>query len=131
MGYGLCTKPPARGLIEVYPHAALIEFLGEPRRLPYKAAKIRAYWPDLTDLGDRQAKLRTIWIRIADALDQRIAGVTEALHSVAPDLRGWRLKPYEDKLDAVVCCCRRRLPRRQGESLWRRRRGDLGSRGGH
>ena len=32
-------RAPARGLIEVYPHAALIEFLGERERLPYKAAK--------------------------------------------------------------------------------------------
>jgi len=99
-----CTKPPARGLIEVYLHPALIEFLEEPRRLPYKASKIRAYWPDLTVADDLQLKLRTVWERIVEALEQRFAGVAEALPSPAPDHRGWRLKAYEDKLDAVVCC---------------------------
>ena len=104
LGYGLCTRPPARGLIEVYPHPALIEFLEEARRLPYKAGKIRAYWPDLTVADDRRAKLRTTWSRIVGALERRIAGVAAALPSPAPDSLGWRLKAYEDKLDAVVCC---------------------------
>ena len=104
LGYRVCTNPPARGLIEVYPHPALIEFLEEPRRLPYKAGKIRAYWPDLTVADDRQLKLPAIWSRIVEALDQRIAGVAEALPSPALDQIGWRLKAYEDKLDAVVCC---------------------------
>jgi len=104
LGYALCTAPPARGLIEVYPHPALIEFLGDPRRLPYKAGKIHAYWPGLTVADDRQVKLRTIWARIVEALERRVAGVAEALPSPTPDVRGWRLKAYEDKLDAVVCC---------------------------
>ena len=39
LGFPVCVAPPASGLIEVYPHAALIEFMGEPERLPYKAAK--------------------------------------------------------------------------------------------
>jgi predicted RNase H-like nuclease len=103
LGYALCTKPPARGLIEVYPHAALIEFLRAPRRLEYKGAKIGRYWPELS-ADERQMKLRTIWSRIVEALEQRIAGVAEALPSPAPDIRGWRLKAYEDMLDAVVCC---------------------------
>jgi predicted RNase H-like nuclease len=104
LDYGLCTKPPARGLIEVYPHPALIEFLEESRRLPYKAGKIGAYWPDLTVAGDRRLKLRSVWTRIVEALERRIAGVAEALPPPPPDATGWRLKAYEDKLDAVVCC---------------------------
>ena len=30
-------------------------------------------------------------------------GVKAALPPPAPEIRGWRLKAYEDKLDAVVC----------------------------
>ena len=36
-------EPP--GLIEVYPHPALLELSGAPTRLTYKAAKVRSYWP--------------------------------------------------------------------------------------
>ena len=47
-GYALCTAPPAQGLIEVYPHPALIEFLKAERRLEYKAGKTGVYWPALS-----------------------------------------------------------------------------------
>jgi predicted RNase H-like nuclease len=102
--YRLCTSPPARGLIEVYPHPALIEFLSEPERLKYKAGKMRAYWPDPTlPPMQRHTNLRAVWTRIVEALDRRIAGVGAALPPPAPETRGWRLKAFEDKLDAVVC----------------------------
>jgi predicted RNase H-like nuclease len=99
--YGLCTAPPASGLIEVYPHPALIEFLKEPRRLEYKAAKTRVYWRELL-LADRRVKLQSVWTRIVEALDRRIAGVGDKLPLPAGDV-GRRLKAFEDKLDAVVC----------------------------
>ncbi len=102
LGYGVCTRPPARGLIEVYPHAALIEFLRAPRRLEYKGAKIARYWPALS-AAEHHVKLRTIWARIVEAMERRIAGVAAALPVPASGIRGWRLKAYEDKLDAVVC----------------------------
>ena len=102
-GYGLCTKQPARGLIEVYPHPALIEFFEESRRLPYKAGKIRAYWPDLICVSERHGKLRAVWTRIVEALERRIAGVAEKMPTPGQDVRGWRLKAFEDRLDAVVC----------------------------
>ena len=98
----VCTAPPADGLIEVYPHAALIAFMGAPERLPYKAGKTRTYWPTLS-LEDRRRKLRAVWSRIVEALDRRIAGVAAALAVPAPEARGWRLKAFEDRLDAVVC----------------------------
>ena len=69
---------PARGLIEVYPHAALIAFLNAPRRLEYKAGKIAAYWPKLAS-EKRPAELRAVWARIVEALDRRIEGVSAAL----------------------------------------------------
>jgi predicted RNase H-like nuclease len=89
-------------LIEVYPHAALIEFLRESERLPYKAAKTLTYWPDLP-VKERRWKLRVVWTRIVEALDRRIAGVAAALAVPPLEVRGWRLKAHEDKLDAVVC----------------------------
>jgi predicted RNase H-like nuclease len=91
-----------RGLIEVYPHPALIEFLKAPYRLEYKVGKIAAYWR--SDSSDaRHRKLREVWTRIGAELERRIEGVKAALPPPAPEIRGWRLKVYEDKLDAVVC----------------------------
>ena len=103
LDFGLCVKPPARGLSEVYPHAALVEFLQAPRRLEYKAAKTSRYWPPLS-ATERREKLRLVWARIVEAMERRIAGVAESLPLPAPGVRGWRLKAYEDKLDAIVCC---------------------------
>jgi predicted RNase H-like nuclease len=101
-GYPLCTAPPARGLIEVYPHPALIEFLKAERRLEYKAGKTGVYWPALS-LDERHLNLRAVWARIVLALERRIGGVVEALPAPPDWTRGWRLKAYEDRLDAVVC----------------------------
>lgn len=103
LSYRLCTSEPATRLIEVYPHTALIRFLDAPYRLEYKATKAGRYWPTLT-LGERQAKLHTIWARIVEALERRISGVAELLPSPPLDMRGWGLKAFEDRLDAVVCC---------------------------
>jgi len=102
LGYRLCTALPARGLIEVYPHPALIEFMNETRRLAYKAGKTLIYWPDVSS-DNRRLKLRAVWSRIVEALERRIEGAAAALPPPSHDIRGWRLKAYEDKLDAVVC----------------------------
>ena len=101
-GLKVRTAPPANGLIEVYPHAALIEFMGEAVRLPYKARKTLTYWPRLSVI-ERHTELRVVWERIVEALDRRIGGVAAALPVPAPEMRGWTLKAFEDKLDAVVC----------------------------
>ena len=102
LGFPVCVTPPAHGLIEVYPHAALIEFMGERERLPYKAAKTTTYWPSLS-AEQRHRKLREVWARIVEALEDRIGGTAAALPVPADDVRGWALKAFEDKLDAVVC----------------------------
>ncbi len=102
LGLPVCVAPPARGLIEVYPHAALIEFMGEPERLPYKVAKTLTYWPGRT-VVERHRKLREVWARIVEALDGCIGGTAAKLPVPPHDARGWRLKAFEDKLDAVVC----------------------------
>lgn len=49
-GYPLLTSTPVRppGLVEVYPHPALVEFARAPMRLKYKVGKGRTYWPSHT-----------------------------------------------------------------------------------
>ena len=57
LGYPLHTTDiSGPGVIEVYPHPALVELTGAPERLKYKAAKSRAYWPSLSPL-DRRNRL--------------------------------------------------------------------------
>ena len=49
-GYPLLTNMRAPvGLIEVYPHPALVELAGASIRLPSKASKVRSYWPTPTE----------------------------------------------------------------------------------
>lgn len=97
-GYPLWTTAPssARGLVEVYPHPALIELTGAEKRLPYKHAKTRAYWPR-RDLAERKAALKATWDGIVSHLDHQIDGVAETLDGAPPG------KTFEDMLDAVVC----------------------------
>ena len=102
-GYPLLTQAPVQhGLIEVYPHPALIELTGAPQRLPYKEGKVRKYWPDLTML-QRRTRLLEEWAAIAQHLESRVTGVVEALGSIEPTSSRRALKAYEDAIDAVVC----------------------------
>jgi len=106
-GYPLRTTaiaPPGLipGLIEVYPHPALVELAGAPERLPYKFARIRKYWPEEVP-AQRRALLLQKWEEIVDLLEGRIAGVAPALPRPDPAARGWVFKACEDALDAVVC----------------------------
>lgn len=102
-GYHLRTcSAETGGLIEVYPHPALVELSGAPERLPYKAAKVRSYWPELSR-DQRRSKLFTVWRKIVEGLEREIEGVKEALPEPRPDARGSELKAFEDQLDAIVC----------------------------
>ncbi len=101
-GYRLCTAGGIEtpGIMEVYPHAALLALSGDKTRLAYKAGKTTTYWRDL-DRPERLVRLAAVWRRIVVLLDARIAGVSDALP--LPDMRGRALKDFEDRLDAVVC----------------------------
>jgi len=102
-GYPLRTLSIATpGLIEVYPHPALIELLNLEMRLKYKAAKVSKYWTDLSP-SDRRAELLKNWRLAVAGLDLQIAGVADAFPMKDTQLRGWALKAEEDKLDAVIC----------------------------
>ena len=99
-GYPLLTEAiTPLGLVEVYPHPALVEWMQAPARLPYKVAKTRTYWPDL-DRAARSARLIETWADIDAALDRRVAGVTDRLRAAS----ALPAKAREDLLDAIICC---------------------------
>ena len=103
-GFALCTAEGVKtpGVMEVYPHAALLALSGDKVRLTYKAGKTTTYWRN-AELNVRRARLREVWRRIVDLLDAEIAGVADALPPPLDEARGRALKDYEDRLDAVVC----------------------------
>jgi predicted RNase H-like nuclease len=102
-GYPLLTNsisPP--GLIEAYPHPALVELAHAEERLRYKVSKIGRYWPDCT-VAERKVFLFKEWARIVLWLDAEIAGISKALPPLLPAVPGIQLKAYEDMLDATIC----------------------------
>lgn len=90
------------GVIEVYPHPALVELSGASERLPYKAAKSRAYWPTLSP-SERRSRLHLEWSRIIGLLEQEVQGVSSAFDGFERRTSGYEMKATEDALDAVVC----------------------------
>jgi hypothetical protein len=102
-GYRLqTTHISVPGLIEVYPHPALVELANAKERLTYKAGRSRNYWPHLTPL-ERQAELHHEWSKIIHLLDGRISGVAARFNSFRNGTTGIEMKATEDMLDAVVC----------------------------
>ena len=95
-------KKNARVFIEVYPHPAIIELLGLPERLKYKASKVQKYWPELDRVQRRLAVVKNL-NRLRSALNKQIAGVAQKLPAAQSLQRAAQLKGYEDALDAVVC----------------------------
>jgi predicted RNase H-like nuclease len=102
-GYPLLTTHLApRGLIEVYPHPALVELAAASTRLPYKISRVRSYWPRATP-SERRERLLLEWRKILELLEQEITGVRAALPLPATVASGIDLKAFEDALDAVIC----------------------------
>jgi predicted RNase H-like nuclease len=102
-GFPLLTdKRELRGVIEVYPHPALVELAVAAERLPYKTSKVRRYWP-LANPSERRKRLYRQWGEIVSLLEKQIAGVATALQPLPNDASGSEMKAYEDMLDAIVC----------------------------
>lgn len=102
-GYPLQTSELCcPGIIEVYPHPALVELASAAKRLPYKHTKVRAYWSDLGP-QDRRLKLLEVWKSVLSLLDTEIKGVTASLELPPISARGYEMKAFEDMLDAIVC----------------------------
>jgi hypothetical protein len=106
-GYPLQTDRLARpGVIEVYPHPALVELAGALERLPYKTSKVGSYWP----LATPQER-RTLMARI----DLDLEALTEA--------GGLVMRPgHKPKINADVASSydRRSLPRKRPRGLGNR-----------
>ena len=109
LGYPLRTDYPLRthvvppfGVIEVYPHPALVELAGASERLPYKYSNRGKYWP-FVDQSERRTLLYRQWNEIVAKLENEIAGVAAALPRLELDASGWKMKAYEDALDAIIC----------------------------
>jgi predicted RNase H-like nuclease len=106
--FGACGYPlrtvtiQTPGIIEVYPHPALVELSGATVRLPYKISRSAQYWPAL-DPGQRRLALYRQWANIVALLETRIDGVARALPGLEPGASGLAAKAYEDKIDAIVC----------------------------
>lgn len=92
-----CLSP---GLIEVYPHPALVELLNAGSRLKYKVSKMARYFPNLTT-SERKGKIEEVWIRIAKKADDNIAGFSDTLNKTI-QVTGVS-KRSEDLLDALIC----------------------------
>lgn len=102
-GYPLRTgDASAGGLIEVYPHPALVRLAGGARRLPYKAGNSAKYWPG-EPLAVRRGRLHAEWRRIAALLATRFDGLADQLPPLADQPAGVAAKAHEDMLDAIVC----------------------------
>ena len=102
-GYSLQTSSAELGgIIEVYPHPALVELAGAPERLPYKFSNRGKYWPQADQL-ERRTLLIQQWNEIVALLEGQIAGVARALPTLALDMSGPEMKAYEDALDAIIC----------------------------
>ncbi|WP_081687933.1 DUF429 domain-containing protein [Rhizobium mesoamericanum] len=103
-GYGLLTTEEVGvpGLLEVYPHPALVELMSAKKRLPYKQGKTRSYWPAESP-ANRRTKLFETWRAIVAGLDQEFPGASVVLELPPFEAPAWRLKAFEDMLDAVIC----------------------------
>lgn len=98
----LTTEIISPGLIEVYPHPALVELAEASEQLPYKHGKVRKYWPEDPPV-DRRTKLVEVWEYIISLLETKIAGVAALLPMPTLGARGYEMKAIEDTLDAVIC----------------------------
>lgn len=110
--YPLATKTPRstpqptelahRALIEVYPHASLLDLAEADYRLRYKVDKRRKYWPDVgTD--ERKRLLISEFAFILESLRKHLHGIELELPVAADAPTFVALKRYEDAIDSLVC----------------------------
>jgi len=104
--YPLATAETQAGdkpkLIEVFPHVALLRMLGVNRRVTYKVAKSKRYWPKASPEA-RKERLLFEFAKILEVLKQEICGISLNLPAPATVKFLSRLKPIEDVIDAIVC----------------------------
>ena len=90
------------GVLEVYPHVALLALVDCDYRLEYKVSRSSRYWPGLP-IRQRIEKLLGNFQRVAEALERQIEAIDLPLPEPAAVATLSALKPLEDGLDALVC----------------------------
>ena len=96
----LGVAPADRFQIEVYPHPALIEIFGLPRRLLYKKGNVdskRGGQIALASLLRRLEASSVLVLKVPDALEAHLHAQTIS------QLKGKALKANEDALDSLIC----------------------------
>ncbi|MBS0374942.1 MAG: DUF429 domain-containing protein [Proteobacteria bacterium] len=105
LGYPVITAAPhdvaRRGLLEIYPHVALLELLGRAYRFPYKVSRSAQYWPG-TSTTDRVRRLLAQYRTIQRALAERLGAIPVPLPRATASLTLATLKRYEDALDGIL-----------------------------
>lgn len=106
-GYRLQTADDpagAAGLLEVYPHVALLALLELDFRLPYKVSRSSQYWrKERPTIPTRIERLLEAFAEISAALGQQIGAIPLALPAAGQVRSLAALKPLEDSLDALIC----------------------------
>jgi predicted RNase H-like nuclease len=106
-GYPIATATTPAGtphrLVEVYPHPALLALLQRDRRVPYKVGKTSSYWKEAS-IAERIGRLLTEFAAILDGLKTHIDDIAIPLPAAAEVRSLAALKPFEDAIDALVCC---------------------------
>lgn len=107
VGYPIATATTPPGtpnrLVEVYPHPALLALLRRDRRVPYKVGKASSYWKG-APIAERIERLLTEFAAILDGLATHIDNIAIPLPDGAEVPSPAALKPFEDAIDALVCC---------------------------
>ena len=127
----VCTAPPADGLIEVYPHAALIAFMGAPERLPVQGrqdanllADAVARGPAAKAAGGLVANRRGAGPpdrrRRGGACRSGARGARLAAEGVRGQARRGRLRRGRDRRAGRPGCRLRRRRRRDLACVWSR-----------
>jgi predicted RNase H-like nuclease len=91
------AQKPARQVVEVFPHPAMVELFGLPEILRYKARPGRSLEFRWQELSRYQELLRSL------KKSEPAMEAEEILSLAAPGLRGKSLKALEDLLDALFC----------------------------
>lgn len=107
LGYPLkVAGDPAgpEGVIEVYPHVALLALLQLDFRLPYKVSRSSQYWKaEQLPVAARIQRLLERFEQIRAALEQQIGSIALFLPASQDVASLASLKPLEDVLDALIC----------------------------
>lgn len=87
-----------RQIIEVFPHPAMIALFGLERTLKYKARPKRSHAERMAAWQHYQQHLHAL-----TTADPPLDGHLHLLQQHVADLRGQKLKAYEDQIDALLC----------------------------